>query len=198
MRPSSTSHDLQESTCRTEVLSSCLQAAKDFFAAYASIPLDSLDAMPLVATAYLAFDMVTSSRLLLLDDCDWEVSLARLNFDFAMACKNLGDRFEQADRLALSLGRRRRFDNVVDASVLAANSVKIRWIREWYMAKVAAGIRSEWGKQSSSFPVGSTAAQPTELDDYSFLPVELDEAFWSALLASNGPGNWGSLQDNNT
>jgi hypothetical protein len=198
MRPSSSSHDLQESTHRTEVLSSCLQAAKDFFAAYASIPLDILGAMPLVATAYLAFAMVTSSRLLLLDDSDWEESLTRLNFDFATTCKNLGDRFEQADRLALSLGRRRRFDNGVDASILTAYSVKIRWIREWYLAKVAAGIRPEGANQSSSFPVRSAAAQQMELDDSSFLPAELDERFWSALLASNGPGNWGSLQDYNT
>jgi hypothetical protein len=197
MRPSSRSQEIRESTLRTEALSSCLQAAKDFFAAYASVALDRLGHVPLVGTAYLAFAIVTSSRLMLLDDSDWDMNLAPLNFDFAGACKSLGDRFEQGDHLALASGRRRRFDNCVDVSVLAAYSVKIRWIREWYMAKVAAGKRSDGGKQSISFQIGGSASQAMQLDESALLPIELDEAFWSALLAAPGSGNWQSAQDYN-
>ncbi|KAE9376376.1 hypothetical protein N431DRAFT_529327 [Stipitochalara longipes BDJ] len=197
MRPSSRLQEVRESTLRTEALSSCLQAAKDFFATYASVALDRLGDVPLIGTAYLAFAMVTSSRLMLLDDSDWDMNLAPLNFDFAGACKSLGDRFEQGDHLALASGRRRRFDNCVDASVLAAYSVKIRWIREWYMAKAAAGKRSDGGKQSLSFQIGGSASQAMQLDESALLPIELDEAFWSALLAAPGSGNWQSAQDYN-
>ena len=183
MRPSSKSHDLQEATRRTEALSSCLQAAKDFFAAYARISLDSLGMMPLGSTAYLAFAVVTSSRILLLDDSDWEVSLSRLDFDFAAACQNLGDRFEQADCLAQSLGRRRKFDNSVDVSVLSAYRMKIMWIREWYLAKVSAGTRPAADKQLNSMPSTNTAGSPAalsmELHDSLFLSTDFEDVLWS-------------------
>lgn len=97
MRPSSSSYDPQESSRRTDILSGCLQSIKNFFLAYASIPLDLLGAMPLVATADMAFAVVTASRIFLLDDSDWNVNLARLTFDLAAAYQNLGDHFEQAD-----------------------------------------------------------------------------------------------------
>lgn len=193
MRPSSGSHDLQASSRRTEVLSSCLQSIKDFFAVYASVPLDSLGAMPLVPTAYMAFAVVTSSRILLLDDSDWKVSLARLNFDFGAVCQHLGERFEQADCLAQSLGRRRKFDSDVDESVLAAYRAKIMWIRQWYQVKAS----TEAGPAANT--AGSSTAQLMELDQLppndgpSLLPVELDEAFWSALLDPNGLSIWDCL-----
>lgn len=186
MRPSSRSCDLQESSRRTDALAGCLQSVKDFFAAYASIPLELLGAMPLVATAYMSFAVVTASRILLLNDSDWTVSLARLTLDLAAACQTLSSRFEQADQVAQIAGRRRRFDNGVDVSVLLCYSVKIKWIRQWYLAKVAAESR----------PSASSNTQPMEFDRISAtdesgsLPVQLDDDFWNALLTSTGPNAW--------
>lgn len=94
MRLSARSHDALESTGRTEALSTCLQAAKDFFAAYVNIPLDDLDFIHFVTMAHMAFALITSCRILILNDSDWRVRLARQTFDFAAASQFLDNRFK--------------------------------------------------------------------------------------------------------
>ncbi|SPQ23418.1 8aea2900-764f-4e2a-ac76-6a999bf022c0 [Thermothielavioides terrestris] len=199
MRPAPRSHDPRKSAARTEALSNCLQAVADFFAAYAKIPLDSLSHMPLVATAYMAFAFVTSSRLLILHDADWDVGLARRAFDFPATCQNLSDRFRQADALAESLGRRRKFKDDDFKSVLAAYSTKISWIRQWCLAKVSAsgtagdvggcrnGAHGPLGPSSSS--VEMNHSMPSQSTSPFSMPQELDEEFWNALLDSTAASN---------
>lgn len=181
MRPAPRSHDPRKSTARTEALSRCLQALMDFFAAYANIPLDSLGHMPLVATAYMAFALVTSSRILMLNDADWDVGFARRTFDFAATCQELGDRCAQADSLAESLGCRRRFKEGDDSkSALAAYSAKLLWVRKWYLAKVAAG-GSVGGVSASGMNVDHSISSYASLTT-PIMSQELDQEFWSALL----------------
>ncbi|KAK4235718.1 hypothetical protein C8A03DRAFT_17567 [Achaetomium macrosporum] len=201
MRSAPRSHDPRKSTARTEALSSCLQAVADFFAAYARIPLESLGHMPLVATAYMAFAFVTSSRILMLHDADWDVGLARRTFDFPATCQNLSDRFRQADGLAESLGCRRKFKDDDFKSVLAAYSTKISWVRQWYLAKVsAAGTASDVGGRRNR--PHDPLVPPSNMDiDHSMpshstpplsMHQELDDEFWNALLDPTAASySWG-------
>lgn len=198
MRPAPRSHDASKSTARTDALSSCLQACVDFFDAYTSIPIDSLGHMPLVATAYLAFVFVTASRILMLNDADWDVGVARRSFDLSATCQTLSDHFRQADGLAESLGRRRKIKDDEAGSVLGAYSLKILWIRQWYLAKTSAGSTVEQpGVRGDDrvVPVSSgmdidplVSAQSTSLH----MIQELDDDFWDALLNSKDGCSWGS------
>ncbi|EGX93285.1 hypothetical protein CCM_04658 [Cordyceps militaris CM01] len=183
-----------DSVRHTEALWGCLEAARHFFATYATIPLDMLGAMPLVATSYMAFAVVTSSMILLLDDPDWDVNLARKTFDFADACQSLGDRFREGDHVSQSLGRRQKFEDG-GRSVLEANHRKILWIRHWYVSKISA-TASPQPRQASTencaLPMSSVVAeapfaQPMQVDQPAFqdalqFPVDLDGEFWRAML----------------
>lgn len=77
-----------------------------------------------------------SSQLLILHDPNWNVRLARQNFDSVATCQSLGGRFDQADRLAHSLERREKFEHDREKSVMAAYCGKLMWIRQWYLTKV--------------------------------------------------------------
>jgi hypothetical protein len=201
MRSSLGSNDEAESSRRTEALWHCLQSIKDFLAAYATIPLDSLCLMPLGATAHMSFAVVTASRILFLDDSDWDVNTARQNFDFAAACKLLSDRFGEADRLGQALGRRRKY---VDdqKSVLGMYRDKLYWIRQWYRTKIPPVFNEAVAHKNPSSVSrndeatvrgqarGRARAQDMEIDQQpSFLsPGGLDESFWQALLDFDGDG----------
>jgi hypothetical protein len=139
MRTSSGSGIPLDSARRTDALWSILQAARDFFEVYAKITLNSIGSISIVATAYMSFAFVTSSRILFLDDQDWDVSQARRSFDFIAACKTLGDRFNEADNLAQSLGRRRKLEDS-DTTVLGAYHIKVMWIMHWYEARVSTAL----------------------------------------------------------
>lgn len=186
---------------RAEALWGCLEAAKDFFATYATIPLDMLGSMPLTATAYMSFATVTSSMILLLEDPDWDVNLARKTFDFAAACHNLGSRFREGDQIIQSLGRRRRFEEN-GKSTLEANYNKIMWIRQWYSSKISTLLAAEPTPRSSSQhppPViqqtdasvtQSIHADQSPLQDSCLLPLDLDAEFWHAMLDSHALTEW--------
>lgn len=191
MRPLQHSDDPLESTYRTEALWGCLQAVKSFFAAYTTIPLINLGSVSLVATSYMSFAVVTSSRLLFLDDSDWDVNLARKNFDFAATCQDLGYRFQEGDRLAQSLGRRRKFADSGE-SVLGAYYIKILWIKRWYLDRTSI-VHLEAATETPGSILANSRLVGMDMDvnpqqhpqELSLSPVELDEAFWRALLDSN-------------
>ncbi|KAJ5188374.1 hypothetical protein N7472_007388 [Penicillium cf. griseofulvum] len=202
MRSSGSSSGPLGSIRRTEALWGCLQAARDFFTTYTTIPLDIISSMPLVATAYMSFAVVTSSMILLLDDSDWDINLARKSFDFAAACQSLGDRFREGDQVAQSLGRRQKFEEN-GKSVLDAYHMKIMWIRHWYTSKISTvlpGGTTMDSRPLSSTTIGSTS-QPMDVDQHShqqhpledpsvFPPIDLDEDFWRAILDNDGPTQW--------
>lgn len=202
MRSSGSSSGPLSSIRRTEALWGCLQAARDFFTTYTTIPLDIISSMPLVATAYMSFAVVTSSMILLLDDSDWDIHLARKSFDFAAACQSLGDRFREGDQVAQSLGRRQKFEDN-GKSVLDAYHMKIMWIRHWYISKISTvlpGGTTMDGRPLSSTTTGSTS-QPMDVDQHQhqqlqledpslFPPINLDEEFWRAILDNDGPSQW--------
>ncbi|KAL7800199.1 hypothetical protein V8C37DRAFT_364432 [Trichoderma ceciliae] len=57
-----------------------------------SIPSNELPSLPSSLTGLLAFAIVTSSRLLLLDpSIDWQPTMARRKLDFADIMKRLSD-----------------------------------------------------------------------------------------------------------
>lgn len=212
MHPAPRSHRPPHSTARTEALSSCQQALSDFFAAYAKISLDSLSHMPLVATAYMAFAFVTSSRILMLSDADWDAGLARRTLNFPGICQDLSDRFRQADDLAQSLGRRRRFKDDGDGlwSVLTAYSTKIMWVRQWYLAKASAADGASGGvaEPTDGIPqrhiVSMSVSTGMDVNHLEMLPTrmggaqlplrqEFDDDFWNALLDPTACYSWDPL-----
>lgn len=136
MRSPPNPNDYNEAGARTEALWQCLTSARDFFTAYTAMPAHNVVSMPFIG-AHLAFTVVTTSRLLFLDnDTDWEASVAKRMFDFTAVAARLSDFFNEADHVAMSLGRRRRFVDV-DRSVLGMYRDKMKWIGQWYLSKTS-------------------------------------------------------------
>lgn len=108
---------------RFNTLWKCLLAAVDFFD-------NELPGLPTSVTGLLAFAIVTSSRLLLLEpSIDWQPAMARKKLDFADITKRLSDRFEDADTWAKEAGRRRRLLDGGGAQFCRLG-FKLRWIRQ--------------------------------------------------------------------
>ncbi|KAL6883017.1 hypothetical protein HDV57DRAFT_495200 [Trichoderma longibrachiatum] len=123
---------------RFDTLWKCLLSAIDFFDTLLSFNPNQLPGLPTSVTGLLAFAIVTTSRLLLLDpSIDWRPSMARKKLDFADVTKRLGDRFEDADAWAGEAGRRRRLLEAPGGAQICRFSFKLRWVRQWYLFRVA-------------------------------------------------------------
>ncbi|PTB64790.1 hypothetical protein BBK36DRAFT_1170469 [Trichoderma citrinoviride] len=121
---------------RFDTLWKCLLSAIDFFDILLSYHPNQLPGLPTFVTGLLAFAIVTSSRLLVMEpSIDWQPAMARRKLDFADLTKRLGDRFEDADTWAKEAGRRRRLLDAGGAQFCRL-SFKLRWIRQWYLSRV--------------------------------------------------------------
>lgn len=190
MRPSLNSNDPTATAYRTEALWNCLQAAKDFFKTFAAIPTDSLGSLAFGPTVGLSFMIVTASRLLLLDDSDWDLDVARRSFDFGLLCEHLADRYEEAENISQTLARKRRI--LEDRSLLTLYRDKLRWIRHWFASKMPDPLRRDGLKDAAASIGAAGGGQAMELDQQASLlqPGELDEGFWQALMDFNGHLEW--------
>lgn len=166
MRPPSSLADPADTSRRTEALWNCLQALNDFFRAHLAIPADRLGCLPFVAMAYLFFALVTASRLLFLEDPNWDLGLARKSLDLVSIATRLGDHYQTAELYILD--RKKKFTDD-QRSMLAVYRDKIRWVRRWYLSKLP-------------------GEAPLAMDPGSFLSLagHFDAAFWETLLNLDG------------
>jgi hypothetical protein len=160
-----------------------------FFDAYQSIPAGELPYLPFSGTPYLSFAVVTVSRLLFLNDSDWDVQLARKYVDFGNATERISDLFLEADQCARANEWRRKRKFVDEGRpTMLVSSEKLRWIRSWYMSKLASGASKlvpVEEHQPQTTTTTDTGAQLPDLDMFDVdmpSPGQFDPSFWEALL----------------
>ncbi|KAK7421728.1 hypothetical protein QQZ08_009816 [Neonectria magnoliae] len=170
---------------RTEALWKCVQCCSQFFDHHFTIPAASLSATPVTVSGVVTFSIVTISRIMLLDPMpDWEPAMARRRLDMDKVLRRMSDQFEEADRVAQELGRRRR---ILDdgTSVFLKYSFKARWIRQWFNSKMPPEQQPQPQEQQqqqqqptlpAALPV--TEATPDWAADFHF-----DENFWQELMS---------------
>lgn len=143
--------------------------------------------LPIIAMAHVAFAIVMTTRLLLLDaDADWDSTLARHSLDFADVAARVANKCEEADRVAAREGKRRRMLDDGSAA-LQKYSFKIRWIRQWYLSKLPqAQVEIPEGPE----PVATTPARSETAfggdGGVTWGDIQLDEGFWQNILALDG------------
>lgn len=164
---------------RAEALWQCLLSVSSYFEQHLNATPEEVTVHPFTVTGTMAFVIVTSSRLVLLESStDWDPSLARKKLDFADLMQRMSDQFENADRVAKNTGRRRRIMDD-DSSVFMKYAFKLRWIRQWYLSKKP---------QDEERPV---EAQPLNLatpnvDMMSqWAEYQFDDNFWQDLMSSD-------------
>ncbi|KAK2600028.1 hypothetical protein QQS21_005262 [Conoideocrella luteorostrata] len=131
---------------RVSALSKCLSAARQSFTTLLSFTPSDLACLPLTATAVLAFTVVTSCRLLLLDSPDWQTRIARKELDLAAALKQISDNLEVSDRWATENGRRR----TLYSEERCHYGSRIRWIQQWYVSKTGEDMQGTSGSDAAS------------------------------------------------
>ena len=182
---------------RTECLWQCLVALNDYFAAFLAIPVDQLGTLPLTTIAQTSFAVVTASRLLLLEDPEWDLAIARKNLDLAAVGLSIEERFqaattyETADEMAVYGGHagprgRKTLYGDDGRSLCAMYRDKMHWVRHWYVSKLPEDSRAPTGPAA-----GEPAATAMEIDEGSAGSVgDIDAAYWEAVLDLSG-ASWG-------
>ncbi|KAF4974797.1 hypothetical protein FZEAL_8351 [Fusarium zealandicum] len=168
---------LSEPVQRSAHLWKCLEAVADFHAHHLSIPAAEISALPVPINCVLAFCTVTASRLALHDNSpDWDTGMARRRLNLLEVLKGMSDQYEEADKQALNLDRRRR---VMEdgSSVFLKCGFKVRWIRQWYASKVPQEQQME---QPQTMEEPSRVMAPTPDWATSF---QFDDEFWVDLMS---------------
>jgi hypothetical protein len=198
-----------EGCSRTESLWCCLDAARSFFEAYHAIPVEELAYLPFSVYSQFSFSIVTTTRLLFLNDSDWNVQLARANLDFHKICSRLSDSCDQADRVAAAEEWRRNRKFIDDVrSVMASQRDRLRWIGSWYLSKLLPANGDEPQQQQppglNSNQNGNDNNNGMEVDggaigveiQQMFSPgADFDAEWWQAVLDDmynfgGGPGHF--------
>ncbi|EFQ36722.1 uncharacterized protein GLRG_11871 [Colletotrichum graminicola M1.001] len=141
-RPSEAT-SLTEPHSRTEALWCCLQAVENAAKALLDISVEKFAYLPFNSVADLAFTMTTSHRLLLERAAsDWDVGLARQKLDMAELTRQLGDKLEEADNVALVVGQKRRvFED--NSSRWSNYAYRARWLRQLYLSRMAPPVEEQ-------------------------------------------------------
>ncbi|KAL8297866.1 hypothetical protein RB597_007119 [Gaeumannomyces tritici] len=128
---------------RTDALWHCLRSASDCIETYLEVPAEIVGLQPLAAIALLTFSLMTATRMLFLQDADWDALTARRVFDFPGVVTRLtdlfaaGQAFEAARGTSASGMYRRRFQDDAYTLILSSYVAKLLWLRQWYMARTA-------------------------------------------------------------
>lgn len=197
---------------RTDMLWKLVEACKAQFEARASLTVAQTALRPSTMTGFLAFGVVTASRVLFHEAEDWDPAVARRYFDFGTAMLDCAAQFETTEEWARANGRRLQMQD--KQPLFSLYSKKLRWIRQWYEARsqadnVAAAQGStnrganpetpaEAGELAVMTPAMNAAGQgladdtpmvgvdTTATDQQplaNFLPdFQFDEAFWQEML----------------
>ncbi|KAI5462689.1 hypothetical protein BGZ63DRAFT_453827 [Mariannaea sp. PMI_226] len=144
-------------------LRNCLDAVQEFLELVTSAPPDDFFLHQTIITAHQAsFVMAMGARLLLIDAPDWDISIARQRLDLrsyldkVLACVNEAEELRSkavkafAEETALHITDEEREAE----GNLAETARKIRWLREWFEARLQ-GRPAEM----EIFPVGIPSRQ---------------------------------------
>ncbi|KAK6223103.1 hypothetical protein QIS74_03948 [Colletotrichum tabaci] len=174
---------------RTEALWHCLRAIQNSSAALLDLAAEAFAYLPFNLIADVAYSMMASHRLLLEDTAnDWDVSMARQKLDLPEITRRVGDKFEEADRVALVVGQKRRLfeDN---SSRWSNYAHRARWIRQWYLTKaVPPPHETTTTTTTNQAQLGSESTTFLNEANLSWLGgISMDQGFWEAMML-DGPG----------
>lgn len=158
---------------RTDMLWKLVDACRDLFDARKELTTAEATIRPSSMTGFLAFCVITSSRVLFHEAEDWNPAVARRHFDFGAAMLDLADQFERADEFAAGAGRRRQM--VGDkTSMFTKYSQKMRWIKQWYDSRASSDAATAQALHGSMRcgPDAATAQESTEAGASSMVSPE--------------------------
>ncbi|KAB5555075.1 hypothetical protein GE09DRAFT_1173873 [Coniochaeta sp. 2T2.1] len=181
-RSSLSSNGVTDGARRTQALWCCLDACRMFFDAFTSIPAADMGYLPFSGIFHLSFSFVTVSRLLFLNDSDWDLQMARKHVDLCAVVERLGGVYREADQHAAAQEWRKKRKYVDEGrSALAMSRDKMRWIRSWYLSKLVP-VEEHQPLTSAKASRGAELPDTDMFEVDVFSPGQFDPSFWDALL----------------
>ncbi|ATY67169.1 Fungal transcriptional regulatory [Cordyceps militaris] len=174
---------------RTEMLWRLVDACRALLAARAALTVAQTALRPSTMTGFLAFGVVTASRVLFHAAEDWDPAVARRRFDYGAAMLAAAAQYERAEAWAATAARRHPMYDKTPLFLLYAQ--KLRWIHQWYEARraadeVSAMITPPQDAQmgmGGGGDAGMDMLGPEQQHSLGFLPdFQFDEAFWQDML----------------
>ncbi|KAK3318186.1 hypothetical protein B0H66DRAFT_227245 [Apodospora peruviana] len=193
MRPSpGGSSDIGERGRRLEALWCCLDAAKAFFDAYASIPAEEGAYLPLSTFSWLSFVVITATRFLFINDSDWNPQVVCKAIDFVGITHQLSELCDQADRVAMTqeAERKRKFidDN---RTVMSMHRDKLRWIGSWCQSKLVPADEPQP-------PVADIEARELDAVPNFWQQWDLDGEWWQGVMDDSNFGQQQQMRNPTT
>lgn len=170
-----------EALYQCQYLLYCLQAAKSYFTALLSLPVDGLMHRTFASSAELVTVLVTTARVLLLEAEGWDLQIARQTLNFPGTINSLISQFNVVIRSQRAKFARLGLTEPANSSEedkddnLAKYVLKLQSIKNWYEARAA-----------------SLSPQTVTADDFAtYLPpgwedsIAQDNQFWMGLLGND-------------
>ncbi|KAH7207278.1 hypothetical protein DER44DRAFT_779033 [Fusarium oxysporum] len=117
---------------RSRTIWDCLRSTQLLFDAFLLIPVETFPSLTCASMFHLALAIVKGSRLLCMEDRDWDLELARASFDLPGRLQQLSDHFEAASRL----GRPRCAILVDGRPLFLSYAERFRWMRGSYLSRL--------------------------------------------------------------
>lgn len=177
---------------RTEMLWRLVDACRALLAARAALTVAQTALRPSTMTGFLAFGVVTASRVLFHAAEDWDPAVARRRFDYGAAMLAAAAQYERAEAWAATAARRHPMYDKTPLFLLYAQ--KLRWIHQWYEARRAADEVSAEAAMitppqdaqmgmGGGGDAGMDLLGPEQQHSPGVLPdFQFDEAFWQDML----------------
>jgi hypothetical protein len=174
---------------RSLYMRSCLYAAKAFFDTTLSMTPAELLYESIVVMERTTYVLVVVTRLLLMDAPDWDVAFARLTIDFNSLTESLIGMLEAVEDL-----RRRNVDSFAQEMDIAVTSDdvevtghmyemsrKLRWVKEWFDARVRGNTSAEWFAGDAG--KGWLHKMQAEVNRAGGIPSASGPAWWGGLFS---------------
>ncbi|KAK4454209.1 hypothetical protein QBC34DRAFT_375382 [Podospora aff. communis PSN243] len=173
-----------EGAWRSEALWFCLEASKRFLVAYQSTPAEQIPYLPCQVFSYLSFTLITVTRLLFLNDSDWNQAEARRVMDFFALTRQLSDHLSRGARAEAAGARKIRY--IEDGyPFLGVSTEKLRWIGSWYLSKQGPADEVQRHQQQPQLARtgGGTVAAPVDTDPMvGVSSIDFYSEWWEGLL----------------
>ncbi|KAL5607087.1 hypothetical protein FOBRF1_007584 [Fusarium oxysporum] len=117
---------------RARNLRLCQRSTQLLFDTFLLIPVETFPSLTCASMFHLALAIVKGSRLLCMEDRDWDLELARASFDLPGRLQQLSDHFEAASRL----GRPRCAILLDGRPLFLSYAERFRWMRGSYLSRL--------------------------------------------------------------
>jgi hypothetical protein len=180
----------------------CLEAAHSVLTSWLAIPVSYHVFAASPTLALPVFALITATRLLLAGHSpSWDAAFARTKINLPELCDRIAEKFECVNEAARESGRRWKLLND-GTPTLQKTAEKLRWIKNWFLTRVAAEETEEEQKEQEEQRRLSSQVEAQEqgqqvLEGMNIGELQIDDDFWRNMMMTDAIFFGGCAEDYN-